>query len=138
MITFSYCVVNISPEPSNLATLFQNVSTSPYGFRNMKRTLQFRFLHHAVTYLQNDIPPTVHRLLAVGQFTVIFFCQFRLGQVKLGQLKLGQVFFTAPKSKSPWNRHIPNLSRKFAPILYHARKFCTHKSLKLIYNYLIC
>ena len=34
----------------------QNEFTLPSGFRNMKHSIKSRFLHHAVTYLLNDIP----------------------------------------------------------------------------------
>ena len=51
LFTFPYYVPNISPEPSNLATLPKMLVTSPSGFRNVAQTLQSRFHHRVATYL---------------------------------------------------------------------------------------
>ena len=51
----------------------QNVITSPSGFRNMKHTLQSRFLHCTPTYLWSDIPPTASSKTAIKSLHNVSF-----------------------------------------------------------------
>ena len=73
MITLSYYVLNILSEPFQFCNPSQNVNTSPSGFRNMKHTLQSRFLHCTPTHLWSDIPPTTRSKTAIKSLHNVSF-----------------------------------------------------------------